>query len=281
MLGSGEAMLFTGAGFSASALSRAGGTLPTTEEVTQEIWALCFAGEPRDDSSLTDLFHYAQHHRPRQLEALMKRRLCVEPGTLDAFYERWFNVPWKRAWTLNVDNIEVAAARQFRLTRPIRTLSALATRFEARLLQGAALPFIHLNGFINGGISQVTFSTTQYGDRLAQADPWYEQFVNDLVNHPFVVVGTRLEEAPFWRNLQALCGNRPPPPGELCRAVIVSPSLTRARRLLLEDLGMRWMQSSAQQFAQQVLDPPIVPARRRHPADAGCDSRVAPPPSLA
>lgn len=250
-------MLFTGAGFSASGRDLAGSTVPTTQEVTQEIWDLCFPDEARDPSSLTDLFHYASHHCPDKLDALLRKRLFVDPRSLDAGYQRWFTVPWKRAWTLNVDDLEQAAQRRFRLPRRIETLSALSERFDPRLLKTDALAFIHLNGFIGEGISRVTFSTTQYGGRLARHDPWYEQFVDDLMKHPFVIVGTRLEEAPFWRHLHAVHGDYVEDNVELAQAVIVSRSLTRARQLLLEDLGIQWLKMSAEDFAREVLDPPL------------------------
>lgn len=249
-------MLFTGAGFSAAARDHSGATIPTTDEITQEIWELCFADEERDKSSLTDLFYFASRHCSRDLDRLLKRRLCVDPKSLDESYRQWFSVPWKRAWTLNVDDIEQAAAHRFDLPRPIETLSALSTDYDERLLEGGALPFVHLNGFIGDGIKKVTFSTTQYGDRLARHDPWYERFIDDLVHHPFVIVGTRLEEAPFWRTLHTVYGRDANEKLELTQAVIVSNSLTRARRLLLADLGIKWLQMSAQDFAREVLEAP-------------------------
>ena len=245
-------MLFTGAGFSSSASDRAGRSIPSSEEITREIWQLSFPGEEQDSSSLTDLFHHAQRRSPERLDALLSERLSVAEDRLPKFYERWFSVPWKRAWTLNVDDIEHAAARRFRLPRPIETISALTTPFRPELLNTRALVFVHLNGFVEDGVHHVTFSTTQYGERLARKDPWYSQFVHDLVHHPFVIVGTRLEEAPFWRTLHQLYGGDQTP-GEVCTAFIVSPKLTRARRILLEDIGIRWLKMSAEEFADEVL----------------------------
>lgn len=55
-LGRDEAILFTGAGFTAGARDRAGRALPSSEELTRELWVLCFDDEPYDgESSLTDL----------------------------------------------------------------------------------------------------------------------------------------------------------------------------------------------------------------------------------
>ncbi len=257
VLASGEAMLFTGAGFSSSALSRAGQNVPTTEEVRQLIWELCFPDEAPDDSSLTDLFHHASRRCPARLDVLLKQRLCVRTGELPAFYERWFAVPWRRAWTLNVDDVELAAAKRSSLPRRIEPLSALVQDFQEDCLRTEALPFIHLNGSIHDGIEHVTFSTTQYGRRLAQFDRWYARFVEDLVQHPFVIVGTRLEEAPLWQTLHASSDCAP----EARQAYIVSPKLTRARRELLQDVNIRWLRCSAEEFARDVLTPPLTDVR--------------------
>ncbi|MBX5480538.1 MAG: SIR2 family protein [Myxococcaceae bacterium] len=235
--------------------------MPLSDEIAQEIWAISFPGETPDGSSLTDLFHHAARWNPDALGRLLRQRLCVDPAQLPEFYARWFSVPWKRAWTLNVDDIEQAAARRFDLPRPIDSISALVDPFSPARLSTRALAFIHLNGSIEDGIEHVTFSTTQYGDRLASHDPWYEKFVDDLVSHPFVIVGTRLEEAPFWQNLHAAFGPEVHQPMEVCEAYIVSPSLTRARRALLEDIGIEWIPTSAEAFAREVLEPPIALAR--------------------
>lgn len=265
VLASGEAMLFTGAGFSSSARDGAGRPIPSSEEITREIWELSFPGEEQDASSLTDLFHHASRRSPEKLDALLRERLTVAGEHLPGFYERWFSVPWKRAWTLNVDDIEHAAARRFRPPRKIETISALTTPFQPELLQTDALVFVHLNGCIDDGVEHVTFSTTQYGERLARNDPWYSQFVHDLVHHPFVIVGTRLEEAPFWRTLHQLYGGEETPE-EVCTAFIVTPKLTRARRTLLQDIGISWLKMSAEEFAQQVLAEPLDPGRGAAPA---------------
>lgn len=257
ILRSGEAMLFTGAGFSASAFATSGHTVLSTEEVTRAIWDLCFPGETPDGSTLTDLFHHASRRCPEKLDALLKKALCVREGGLPDFYRHWFSVPWRRVWTLNVDDIEVAAARRFELPRTVRSLSALTDSLDDGLFKSNELPFIHLNGSIYDGIRHVTFSTTQYGRRLAQADAWYAQFVDDLVTHPFVIVGTRLEEAPLWQNLQASHAEKLDGELEVCRAFIVSPMLTRARRELLGDLGIRWLPWSAEEFAARVLTPSV------------------------
>lgn len=270
---SGEAMLFTGAGFSSSALDRSGRAVPSTEEITREIWDLCFPEEPQDDSTLTDLFHHAARHAPDKLDRLLKDRLCVRPESLPDFYEPWLRLPWMRVWTLNVDDIEQAVAKRFGLPKRVRTVSALTTRFSSQALRTDALPVIHLNGSIDDGIEHVTFSTTQYGERLARSDPWYAQFIDDLVSHPFVIVGTRLEEAPFWRNLHASHGSDVDLHLEVCRAFIVSPRLTRARRELLQDLGIRWLPMSAEDFASEVLSEAADESQRpRHRSRPVLDS---------
>jgi hypothetical protein len=251
----GEAMLFTGAGFSCEAQDVAGRTVPSTEALVRELWDLCFPGKPRDASALQDLFHYALRSSPQRLWTLLRARLRVEADSLPEFYRRWFAVPWRRAYTLNVDDVEQAAARRFGLPRPIRSLSALGDPFDAADLERTdVLTFVHLNGVVHDGLRHVTFSSPQYGERLVGQDPWYAQFVRDLYAHPFVIVGTRLDEAPLWRHLQLMFERGASgPPRPFHRSFLVVTELTRARRGLLEDLNIHWIEMSSREFAHRVL----------------------------
>lgn len=234
----GEAMLFTGAGFSADARDLDGDPLPDSAQMIHELWPLVFDGEAPDDSSLQDLYDVALMRAPERLGAYVARRLRIGDAALPAHYRTWFSAPWRRIYTLNVDDLEVAVQRQFALPRALRSLSALADGDASG--QPGAVDVIHLNGMAGTNARELTFSTMQYAARLCGSDHPYERLVSDLQTAPFVFAGTTLDEVILWQHLELHRRNyrdsprRPP-------SFLISPSLSRARQVLLESLEIRWV----------------------------------------
>ena len=246
---SGEAMLFTGAGFSASARARDGGCLPDSPGMIRELWRELFGDGDPDDSSLADLYDVALLRAPDRLREYVGRRLRIGDAQLPETYARWFAAPWRRIYTLNVDDLEVAVARQFSLPRPLRSVSALAPQEAPRI--AGALDVVHLNGLAGDDPSQVTFSTMQYAARLCGRDRHYDQLVDDLRSCPFVFVGTTLDEAVLWQHVEMKAsGVRRQASGP--RSFLVSPHLSRARQVLLSHHGIEWIATTAEEIASSL-----------------------------
>jgi hypothetical protein len=95
----------------------------------------------------------------------------------------------------------------------------------------------------------------QYASRLCSRDREYERLVTDLEQAPFVFVGTTLDEVVLWQHVElhrrAIGGMPRRPPSYL-----ISTSLTRARQVLLESLGIRWIRSTIEAFANEVWRDP-------------------------
>jgi hypothetical protein len=256
VIASGEAMLFTGAGFSSEARDPNGSRLPESAEMVRELWPIVFGdderGEP-DDSTLADLYDVALLRAPDRLREYMTTRLRIGDGQLPGSYRAWFSAPWRRIYTLNVDDLECAVARQFELPRPLRSVSALA---EGISEAPDALEVVHLNGIAGDDPRQVTFSTMQYASRLCRRDQHYERLVEDLGASPFVFVGTTLDEAILWQHVelerQANQHRRRP------HSFLVARSLTRARQLLLASHRIHWIPATAAEIAERVLIAPGV-----------------------
>lgn len=264
-LSSGRAILFTGAGFSADARDRAGEPLPVARRMADDLRTLCF-GPCEDDSTLQDLYDVASRRHRAALIEYLERRLHVGDHPLPDHHGRWFAAPWWRVYTLNVDDLEVAVARQFALRRPPRPISAVPCDRHEPL--GAAardvLEVVHLNGVVTGDLDTVTFSTLQHARRLVEHCPYYTTLTADLEERTFVFVGTALDEALFWQHLQlrrAHDGDAARRP----RSFLVTPRLSRARQLLLEDLRIEWIAGTAEEFADDVLAPLVAVPRRRPP----------------
>lgn len=245
---SGSAALFTGAGFSAEARDCEGRSLPDAKEMVGDLWAMLFPGEPPDESTLADLYDCALVQNRDGLCSYLATRLRIGEQPLPSSFARWFSAPWRRIYTLNVDDLELAVGRQFALPRPLVSISALAPDKPRR----EGLEVVHLNGIAGDDPEQVTFSTMQYAARLCAPDRAYERLVNDLGSIPFVFVGTTLDEVVLWKHVQLhrqANGNRPPHQ----HSFLISPSLTRARQLLLASYRIHWVQGTAREIAETVL----------------------------
>jgi hypothetical protein len=253
-LGAGRMVLFTGAGFSACARDRGGRRrVPTGKPLADELWQLCFPGERRDSSTLQDLFQHPLATRRAALAALHDRRLRVSLTGLPPFYRTWFALPWRRVYTLNVDDLELAAARRFELPRRVRSLSALRPGVQDTMLRvdAGVLDVIHLNGAIDDGPEGITFSTVQYAEQLVTGSAFYSQLVRDFVRYPMLLVGTRLDESPLWQHFERAgvhAGRRRTPPG-----LLVTERVSRARQSLLASLDIRWLAIGVEAFATEVL----------------------------
>lgn len=251
-----EVLLFTGAGFSLAAKDRRGKSIPGTEELRRALWVICFPREDYDaSSSLGDLYELALRRSPSALRDLIEQRFSVDPETLPDFYRLYFDFPWVRIYTLNVDDVELAAERRFGLKRPMAAISATATGAEdARGAQKDRLEVVHLNGMVPGPPDTLTFSETQYAQRIARQEPWYARCVADITTRPVIFIGTELREAPLWQHMElrrrrGAAGRDLRPTG-----LLVSPTLSPSRRELLRELRVDWIEASAESFAAEVLN---------------------------
>jgi hypothetical protein len=229
---SGSAILFTGAGFSQGMRDRRGRRLPTSAEMAAELWRHLFGDDPQDDSSLADLFDVALQRDREAVEDYLQERFTVDDD-VPWYIAAWFAAPWRRIYTLNVDDLEAAVDRCCRLPhRP---------------------EVVHLNGRVGQPIDQVTFSTLQYAARLCDRQPAYEQLAIDLEQSPFVFVGTTLDEVVLWKHVQLERSQSNDEAVPRRHSFLISPSLTKARQTLLEAHRIHWVRGTAAEIANNVL----------------------------
>jgi len=252
----GRLILFTGAGFSLDASDAENRKLPTGPQLARELWDLCFSDEPFDPtSSLQDLYEHALARQRPRLGQLINRRLRVNATSLPPHYRTWLSLPWRRVYTLNVDDLEQAAARQFELPRKPIPISATAPSAQLDKTSKQGLHVVHLNGCISEPQSPLTFSTTQYAERLAAREPLYMQLASDLLAYPFIFVGTPLDESVLWQHIQLRGQRGDKEEHELRpRSFLICPSLPRARRELLKQYNIELIQMTGEQFASGVLE---------------------------
>ncbi len=249
----GEPVLFLGAGFSLGASNQSGLKLPTSRELTQELWHLAFPGEEFDQTTtLGDAFHCARVRGLEPLRRLLQERLAVNSDTLPDYYRTWFSMPWHKCYTLNIDDLEMAAMRRFSLPRQLKSISAIND--ATTQTRGVSLQVIHLNGSLSDSVSQLTFSEPDYGERLTTPDTWLTHSSVDILSRPIVYVGTELHEPTLWqyveyRKHKGGYSARELRPG----SYLITPELSKARAMLLKELNVDWIPMTAQEFAESWL----------------------------
>lgn len=246
----GDLILFTGAGFSLNARTRGSGNLASVGHLKTLLWPIAFPGEDIDpSSSLGDIYECAVRRGGGQVAEVLRSALAVDESNVPDTYRAWFSFPWFRIYTLNVDDLDEAVQHNFGLPRRIRSVSALK---EGLPPEGEALLSVHLNGRV-GDYPDMTFSPRQYGERTARPDAWYHHLVTDLASHPVLFVGTELDEPPLWQQMELRSGKgsraRELRPG----SYLVTPRISVARRTMLEDLNIYWIEADQTTFVNEIL----------------------------
>lgn len=249
-------VLFTGAGFSLGVKNITGQPFPSVSDLKKVLWALAFPSDPYDEvSSLQDLYDTCLLRHIKELKEKLTQQLTVDPNSVPEWYQPFFAMPWSKVYTLNIDNVAGAVSTKFSVPRKLKMLSALEPFTTLGSSELHSLELIHLNGEVEGLTDRVTFSTTQYADRVARADPWYSKFVTDFLTRPFVIVGTRLEEAPLWQHIEL----RRPRGGRSIRELrprsyLVTPHLDKSKEARLADFNIHWIPLTAEQFSKELTD---------------------------
>ena len=252
----GRVVLFTGAGFSLGASNIGGTRVATVQDLRRLIWTICYPSETFDESaSLQDLFEEARISHRKELVNVVTRAITVDHRTIPDWYTTIFSMPWLCGYTLNIDDLADAVARHARLPRAVRSRSALTDKESGSFARRAdKLDIVHLNGALAGLPDNVTFSSTQYAQRIAERDPAYMRFVSDLLTRCVIFIGTSLDESPLWQHIELRGGRGDRGMGELRpRSYLVTPTLSRPRASLLSRFNIVWLQMTAQQFAEDLL----------------------------
>lgn len=106
-----------------------------------------------------------------------------------------FNLPWKRIWTLNIDDVlQRAATRVFESkTKTFAWDEPLAIR----PLSQSELQIVHLHGCatqIDGNLNRIIFSLREYAARHEVSPGWHAEFRSEFTRKPFIVCGARLRD---------------------------------------------------------------------------------------
>ena len=252
-----EVVLFTGAGFSVDAENSRGQKLPTTAQLKQQLWRLCYPDQEHDPTStLGELFDVAKKRRRAHLIDFLESRFSVHADSLSDYYRPYWSMPWLRVYTLNIDDLALAAARKFQLDRvptPISATSADRSYVPRGRHGNPSVEVVHLNGALPDPPESLTFSETQYAERIANKEPWYARCVADLVSRPVIFIGTDLREVPLWQHMELRKLRVKPRIDRRAGSILVTPTLSPSRQELLQELRVEWFSGTVESFAVEVM----------------------------
>lgn len=248
-LSRGSVVLFTGAGFSRGCTTRTGKPVASVRDLCLALWEVAFPGETYDEAStLPDLFACAMNEAGNRTREVLQDLLRLDPQSIPAHYQTWFSIPWRRIYTLNIDDLDAAVQIRYELPRALNCVSALRDHSPT---EGGGLTYVHLNGRVED-YPDVVFSRQQYAQRSVGPDPWYDNLAAEMAGRPFLFVGTALDETPIWEHIELRRMRRQGPevrPG----SYLVTPTISASRARLLRQYNIDHVAMTAEEFANTIL----------------------------
>ena len=225
-----------------------GNPLPSYRQLLESIWPLAEPDQPiHPDANLQDTYYAANQSQSNRLKALLLDSFTVNSSSLPDWYLRYFSLAWCRCYTLNIDNLDEASQARWDLPRRIESLSATGSDSTIASPDVDALQVIHLHGTLRDIPDNVTFSSTQYAQRITRSDPGYSLLISDILSRPVVFVGSSLDEPSLWSQLVLRGSKGSRELRELRpRSYLVCPDINPVRERLLSDFNIRWIPMTAE-----------------------------------
>lgn len=276
----GQYQLLLGAGASIGA-ANSHGPLPLAEELV-EILSHRFPNAPiRTGDSLPRAYQRASMASSK--DQLWNTFVEIFKG---ASHQSWFqnlaNVPWRRVWTLNVDDTFENSYNPYAWSgrRSIRTIN-----WDDPYLETGELEVVHLHGHIVGrAATKLIFSFSEYQAAAAMKPVWDQVLAGVLGVEPFVILGARILGDP---DVEALISNNKP--SATAPSFVVDPYIDSGSEWELERLGYQVLKITGEEFIkiwqdEMGLDEESVRALEERDTAAIPQfiqlqtNRVAPPP---
>ncbi|MDT0157609.1 hypothetical protein Q9R19_08245 [Microbacterium sp. ARD32] len=199
----GEYHLMLGAGASLDSISPAGGQLPGSGKLIEQLCSE-FGVIAEVDDWLWRVYDRAVEKAGEDAvySWFRSRFWNVKPPYWMAYYAR---SPWSSVWTLNVDDTYEAAHLSVATdtTRSLQTLN-----WDDAYRQGRALSVIHLHGVVDRAETRkLVFSLSEYAGSAAARAAWPVNFRDSYGNSPFVILGARLRDEP---DIESVIARRSP-----------------------------------------------------------------------
>lgn len=238
----GEYQLVLGAGASLGAESGSGEPLPKASDLVLRLQKAFPQAPISESTSLQRAYQRAVSVSSQNYVWETLKRI-FGGSTHEAWFDQLSGFPWRRVWTLNVDDtFENSYARTLRSgVMGIRTID-WTDPFSER----SDLEVVHLHGQIIGTKpSPLVFSFSEY-QAAAQVRPvWDQVLAGSMSTKPFVVIGARLLDD---SDIEALVLANPPK--HAAPSFIVDPFIDAGNKWELENLGYVVVETAGEHFVK-------------------------------
>jgi hypothetical protein len=172
----GQAVLFTGAGFSTGAMNIDGTKFKSGRQLAKILSAASGVDEIADLDEAADI--YIEKHAKAELISLLKKEYTVKE--CKPFHKAVCSINWRRIYTTNYDNIlETCYAQNGKKLTPVSLSDNI------RSIDTTSSLCIHLNGFIDRLNSETIMNefkltNTSYLTTSFLNSPWIARFRSDI-----------------------------------------------------------------------------------------------------
>lgn len=163
-------------------------------------------------------------------------------------HEEWFthlaDLPWRRVWTLNVDDTFENA---FKKTIRSRTAKLRAVNFTDEYAESKGLEIVHLHGSVKGSDpTPLVFSLSEYQSTAEARGVWYRVLKGLVSAEPFIIMGARILGD---QDVEALVLGSTPSAD--FPSIIVDPFISEGCRWELQQAGYYVAQCTGHDFVAQ------------------------------
>jgi hypothetical protein len=219
-----SAVLFLGAGFSVGAKNKNGAPIPLAKDFTKILWEFLNYSTEYDGTNLQTVFESALRRKHSDIQRILDMNFrCSE---IPEWYRFLSQIFWHRIYTTNIDDLVEGIFHKSTSGQNLQVFNAVTDDYRERDQFLESVQYIKLNGTLSNTPTSVTFSLTQYGERLVNTEVWYDQFFRDYATRPTVFIGSELDEPMFWQALAAR-GKRYPKGGRLEKSFLVEMKLVK------------------------------------------------------
>ena len=253
-LSEGKLILFTGAGFSSGVKDKKGRPLPLSDKLAVELSDLI--GINDSECSLKDSFQLAISRQKNKTISHLRERLTVDTASIGDEYKIMLNQHWYKIYTINIDDLFDSLQIKFKFDRRIQSISYNdSIQRPIQIFKNLIVTYLH--GRLDDIPDRVTFSQEQYSERMAKFDAYYDILASEILSHPFIFIGSELEEDIFWHyiylrkrkgSIRDFNELRP-------KSFIILPKLSTTKQELLKEYNITWIPKTCKEFINDFLIP--------------------------
>ncbi|WP_082516481.1 P-loop NTPase [Microbacterium sp. Leaf436] len=240
---SGKYQLLLGAGASLGARNRLGKPIPDAKNLVKLLGDR-FAGAPIDaTTSLNRAYQRAvSSSSEREVWEFLSSRFS------GCTHQPWFTelagLPWRRVWTLNVDD---AYERSYRGSARSASSKLRSLNWTDPFVEPNGAEIVHLHGSVStSGPSPLIFSMKEYTSSASANAAWHIVWRAVIATEPFVIVGARVLDDPDVEHAVIGTKNASSAP-----SVIVDPYISDGNAWELERAGFKIARMTGEEWVAQ------------------------------